>query len=165
MSLQYLIDGYNLIHQMSLPDNSTLEQQRNHLVKFIEINQLKGSARNNVTVVFDGQSGMGSCVSSCEGMEIVFSMNGSADDLIKRMAERAAQPKSIIVVTDDKEIIRFVRNAGARVMSVQEFFLRGKKRRAAQTAHGMAFGRGLPSSEERKITQELARIWVKEKKK
>ena len=58
MSLHYLLDGYNIIHQIpSLIALDKLEDRRNGLVRFIERNKFRGSVNNKITVVFDGKFG------------------------------------------------------------------------------------------------------------
>ena len=60
MSLHYLLDGYNVIHQMPDLNRPALEDQRRALVHFLETRRPQGSSRNRVTIVFDGNANVGS---------------------------------------------------------------------------------------------------------
>ncbi len=56
MSIHYLLDGYNIIHQMPAAlDLTKLEDQRRHLIRFVEQHRPQGSANNRVTIIFDGE--------------------------------------------------------------------------------------------------------------
>ena len=54
MSLHYLLDGYNIIHQAPALMQGSLEERRARLVRWLNIERPQGSARNRVTVIFDG---------------------------------------------------------------------------------------------------------------
>jgi len=155
MSLQFLLDGYNIVHsiefetsiaarklpsmqqrrcderneelscQMSEVMQAELEEQRNHLITLIEHDHPQGSLNNSVTIVFDGKAGVWSRAASSK-IKVHFSENESADEKIKYLVSTVASPKNIVVVTDDRTLQYAVKALGAQVKSVKAFL--GKKR-------------------------------------
>src|SRR5437762_110274 len=120
MSLHYLLDGYNIIHQMPGELPGKLEDQRLKLIRYLEIHQPQGSSRNQITIVFDGKFGVfGSAESGT--IKVVFSKDETADELIKSMVDAAANHKNIVVVSDDRSVQYAVRALGAQVKAVSEF--------------------------------------------
>src|SRR3989344_3272395 len=120
MSLQYLLDGYNILNQTPSLAQRSLEDKRGALVKLIETYKPQGSARNSVTIVVDGKSGYWS-ESQSSIVQVVFSVDESADDKIKRLVSEAENPRRIVVGTDDREIKYYVRGLVAEVVSVDMF--------------------------------------------
>jgi predicted RNA-binding protein with PIN domain len=156
-----LIDGYNLIKRTSGLASKSLEDGRQALVAFIEQQRPQGSTRNQVTVVFDGKPGMYGFPVVGE-ISVVFTEYETADDLIKYKVEEAHNKKEIVVVTDDKQLLLYVRGLGARVMAVDEFV-----KKADSRAHGAKiFGRPsqktkvITSSFEHAVNQEFEKIWI-----
>lgn len=155
MSLHYLLDGYNIINQVQFA-GLQLKDRRKSLIRFIETLHPQGSRRNKVTVVFDGKKDVFSPPVRSE-IKVIFTRNESADDWIKRFVEKTAQPKQCLVVSDDKEIRFFVRALGAKIISVNEFIDKvRKKNQPAETEEA-----SLSLEKKREITKELERIWLK----
>lgn len=151
--LHYLIDGYNVIGQMSFLSGKTLRGEREELIKFIE--QKKPQGKNKITVIFDGQENVFSFQQEKQEVEVIFSQGISADDKIKKMVEKR-DARQVVVVSDDKEIKFYVRSLGAKVLSVKEFVEKGlhrKKRVFSQE-------KKLPS-QTREITEEMEKLWLK----
>lgn len=161
-----MIDGYNLIKRNPQFAAKRLEEGRQALISFIERNRLQGSDRNSVTVIFDGQPGMyGLPVYS--QVRVVFTEYESADDLIKSMVQEAKSPKSMVVVTDDKQLYLYVRALGASVLSGGEFL---RKYTSAKTPPRPDIKKTEPSkvitsSFEHLINQEFEQLWVSKKNK
>ncbi|MCK4859119.1 MAG: NYN domain-containing protein [Candidatus Omnitrophica bacterium] len=151
--LHYLIDGYNVIGQMSFLSGKTLRGEREGLIKFIE--QKRPQGKNEITVIFDGQEKVFPFQQKERGVRVVFSRGISADDKIKKMVEKR-DAKQVVVVSDDKEIIFYVRSLGAKVLSVKEFVEKGlpKKREVFSEEKKMPQQTG-------EITAELEKIWLK----
>lgn len=164
MSLSYIIDGYNVIKQVSFLTGKKLRSGREGLVRFIERYSPHGSKRNDVTIVFDGKADV--CSPRFEShVNMIFSRGESADDKIKKMVERAKNPKRIVVVSDDKAIMFYCRSIGAKVSSVKEFIgnsniakkeTQDYKQKDYQEKHE------LDSNIASKITEDLKNIWLKE---
>ncbi|MCA9400774.1 MAG: NYN domain-containing protein [Candidatus Omnitrophica bacterium] len=165
MSLQYLLDGYNIIHQIPQLSKGDLDQQRLALIRYLEVRRPQGGIRNQVTIVFDGKPGMHGCPSS-SAVQCVFSQSESADDRIKKMVERAGNPKQYVIVTNDREIQYAVKANGAKVLSVQEFFKRehGQRSQKIRGDSKETKKRYVPKNQEMAINEELLDVWVKKKK-
>lgn len=168
MSLHFILDGYNLVKQDANFAVLKLEAGRLALLKLIESRKLQGSDSNPVTVVFDGQLGHTEERYSA-GINVVFTSVETADDWIKRFVEDSQTPKSIVVVTDDREIRYFVRALGAALMGTREFLEgRGSRRREADRARKLKRvqndKKNIPSVVEDKITSEMSQVWLKGKK-
>ena len=157
MSLHYLLDGYNIIHQMPLSARKKLEDHRQHLIQWIESCRPQGSLRNAVTIVFDGKTdvwgGMGSGSAS---VRVFFAHGQSADEKIIRMVEEAAHKKNVVVVTDDRSLKYAVRALGAKVSGVQTFLGQGSSAPAGRVESG----KNISKISEHKITSELTEIWL-----
>jgi predicted RNA-binding protein with PIN domain len=94
--------------------------------------------------------------SSC--LRVEFCRGRSADERIKDIIEQAAHPGNTVVVSDDKEIRFFIKAAGARALSVEEFLypvlLRHRPSRQIEAPE-------LTYSQKHKINQELKKLWLK----
>ena len=85
MSLRYVIDGYNLTRHLRFePFRKRSQDSCRSLLIFLKTYRPTGSLRNTVTVVF-----------SC---------GVSADEKIHSLVEKAANPRVVVVVTDDREV-------------------------------------------------------------
>lgn len=158
MSVHYIIDGYNVIKQVPYLNEKKLKEARDNFISFLEIHRPQGSIRNEVTVVFDGKN-QESSPTNIKSIRVIFTNDETADDRIKMMVKRASNRKRIIVITDDKEIKFFVRNLGAKPVSVKKFLSKVK----AKPFRLPSGGKGkleLASEEAQNITKELQRIWI-----
>ncbi|MDP8264991.1 MAG: NYN domain-containing protein [Candidatus Aceula lacicola] len=158
MSVHYLIDGYNAVHRIPNLLKDSLQESRNNLVGFIENNRPQGSVKNLVTIVFDGQPGIAAHVYGLIP-KVLFSENETADEAIKRIVEKSDLKKNIVVVTGDKEIQFYVRQLGAKVLSVEDFFLR-----KLDNKRKVDFHKPIANTEEYRINQELKEVWLKKDK-
>ncbi len=169
MSLTYLLDGYNIIKLVPLLAEKPWDESRAFFIRWIEAALPQGSRNNQVIVVFDGQPGSwGDCSTSV--VQVVFSLDESADDRIKAMVNRSKSKKTIVVVTNDRDIIYAVRAAGASSMSVEDFMRKGRQhplgaktlpKKMAQQKQDQS--KYISKSLEFKITSEFERIWLKSK--
>jgi len=119
--MRYLIDGYNLIHalgmiQRDLPPGG-LEESRRRLLVFLAKAFGKDAA---VTIVFDAQHAPRniSRLQTHQGLHIEFAPAGqSADDRIETLIEEAAEPKALVVISNDMRLQDAARRRGARSWS------------------------------------------------
>ncbi len=153
-----------------MPENLSLQEQREFLISWIERQRPQGSLRNTVTVVFDGQSGMWGGSLSNQQMKVMFSSDGqTADDLIKRLVEEADHKKNIIVVTDDRAIQYAVRASGAKVLAVKEFFAKTTSLKSQSRQKSSSIDQSKPKNisktVESEINSELTKIWLNKKNK
>ena len=100
MALHYVLDGYNVIHQLPSLADLNPEDSRTGLIRILQTLQPQGSFRNEVTVVFDGQTV--NVPPQSPGIRVVFSYEETADEVIKRLVEDAQNVRSLVVITDDK---------------------------------------------------------------
>ena len=160
MSLQYVIDGYNLInHQLFIPANKRGKDSRIALLELIRIKKLCGSPANKVVVVFDGYPDTDSLEEFDSRIDVVFARDQTADERIKRIVENSVNPKNIKVVSDDKEIRFVVKSLGAIAVSIEDFLGRGKN--SAPGGQEEPLKPELTYSQIHKINQELKKIWLK----
>ena len=139
-----------------------LQTGREGLVRFIEQYKPQGSKRNQVTIVFDGNPEVVGYKMKTE-IRVIFSSNGSADDVIKRMVEKAARPKDYVVVSDDKAVVFYCRSVGAKGLSVKDFMASsGLKKNPRKKSSYQPEAKKLPQSVADKITDDLKKLWVKD---
>ena len=122
--LRFIIDGYNLLNKIPRPENLTLRRQRQFLISFLESFKAGMSARNQVAVVFDGKSQFSFDPAPQGKIKVIFSRDEDADALIKRIVDDDKDVKSLVVVSDDKEIVRYARAQGADFEGIGEFLRR-----------------------------------------
>ncbi len=161
MSLQYIIDAYNLInHPQFKPVNKVVLGKARLLVDFISCHKLSGSKNNRVTIVFDGYPLSGEIPPQERGMICVFSRMLEADEIIKKLIEASGERKNIIVVSDDKEVQLAAKLLHARVCPVQEFIC-GKKRSNFSLSQDSSNDDELSYSKKQQINAELKEKWLK----
>lgn len=164
MSLCFIVDGYNVLKRSVLFKNRTLQEARAAFISYVDRYRLWGSLRNKIVVVFDGSRDVVG-IRQAYPFEVIFTSDETADEKICRLVAAKALPKNVVVVTDDKGLIRLVRPYGVKIMSTQDFL--GKSKLT------VGFKRGRPSSlqediaepdlnivEKEKITEELKKIWL-----
>ena len=167
MALQYILDGYNVINCMEMMTGCSLEEGRKRLLKVLAQDRPQGSPRNQVMVVFDGKDGVWGQPTS-HAAKIIFSSGETADDRIKRIVDQSHDVKNIVVVTNDGEIVCYVRKLGAKVLSVEEFMSSGKalpKKSRGKTvrSQGVASHKRITRVTEGKINKEMEDIWINKK--
>jgi predicted RNA-binding protein with PIN domain len=110
---EILVDGYN-VAKLGWP-RLDLEAQRNTLLDAVE--NLVRRYGADITVIFDGASIVGAHTGRRRLMRVVFSPEGvTADDVIRDEVRRIHATHSVVVVTNDAEIVRDVRADGANAL-------------------------------------------------
>ncbi len=108
-----LIDGYN-VAKLGWPEEP-LAAQRDRLLDAVE--NLARRFGTDVTVVFDGTSVIGAHTRRRRLVRVVYSPEGViADDVIRDEVRRLPTSRPVVVVTNDAEIVRDVRAAGANTV-------------------------------------------------
>ncbi|MCM8791967.1 MAG: NYN domain-containing protein [Candidatus Omnitrophica bacterium] len=159
MPLCYILDGYNIIKNSEFNKVKTLKDQRYALIRMIQEKKPFGSKNSKITIVFDGKSDvLGHPLLSVQNIEVIFTQNESADEWIKRRISKARSADQMVVVTDDKEILFFIRSYSAKAMKVEDFLRKLKPKEIPQefTKPELSF------SEINRINEELRKIWLKE---
>ena len=161
MSLQYIIDSYNLInHPAFKPVFKSFLNIQHALADFIRINRLTGSKNNSLVLVFDGYPPPLEDIPRQNGLLCMFSRTQEADELIKRLVEESAQPKNIIVISDDKQVQLTSRLLYARICSVEEFICGKKSKKFVSTAKLEADDFKLTYAKMQKINAEMKKRWL-----
>ncbi|MDD5059991.1 MAG: NYN domain-containing protein [Candidatus Omnitrophica bacterium] len=155
MSLQYIIDAYNLINHRQFKAKPSVSIQLS-LINFLKIHRLTGSKNNRVILVFDGFPPANSHLPEEEGLFCIFSRKLEADEIIKRIIEKSPRPENIIVVSDDKAVQTASRMLRANFCAVEEFLL-GKRKNAVLDDPGEE---KLTYSQVQKINTEFKKLWL-----
>lgn len=163
MSLQYILDGNNIINHPSFTScNRQIRDSRASLLEYITIKRICGSSRNKIIVVFDGYPYSVNLRQINPEISVMFSKSVSADEKIKNILEKTANSKNTVVVSDDKEIIFFVKSVGSLSLSVEEFINPGAKQRQKKSKEKEEFIKPeLTYTQMEKINQELKKLWIK----
>lgn len=120
-----LIDGFNLIYKF--PDleekmlRGMLDDARAGLLdRLKEFQKLK---KSRIRIVFDGKkSPSGKTRSERIGtIDVYYSLDYSADFLIKEFIKKDPNPKMTTVVTSDKDILFYVNRFSAKTMTSEKF--------------------------------------------
>ena len=161
MSLQYIIDSYNVInHPRFRPAAKIASSIQRSLHDFIRLNRLTGSPKNTAVLVFDGYPAPGQEIPEEEGLIWVYSRRIDADEKIKKLVEESGQPKNIIVVSDDRQIQLTARFLRAHACGVEEFICGKKNNKAAAIAKAGLDDIKLTYSQMQKINAELKKRWL-----
>src|SRR5262245_7665110 len=105
MRASYLVDGYNLLFHLGLFDRrlgtSALEQARERLLDY-----LKQALKNeDVTVVFDSARGRKTAPAlQVAGLNVQYAQGESADDVIEKVIAACADPRQLVVISNDHRI-------------------------------------------------------------
>jgi predicted RNA-binding protein with PIN domain len=161
MSLQYIIDAYNLInHPAFKPVPKPALNIQQSLADFIRLNRLTGSQNNRLVLVFDGYPPPAADIPSGNGLLCMFSRAKEADELIKKIVQDSVSPENIVVVSDDKEVQLTSRFLRAQICSVGEFIYGKKDSRSAvkEKLAGVEFK--LNYAQMQKINAELRKKWL-----
>jgi len=124
VSLHYLLDGYNLLYALPEIPAGTWEIKRAAFLQKLAKEIPHG--KNRVTVVFDSRQGSGDR-SKLGSIEIAFTSGETADDWISHYVRHAANPRILVVVTDDQGLRRLIRGTGAKGLGTREFWGKSKK--------------------------------------
>ena len=161
MSLQYIIDAYNLINHPAFKPVARRALNIQHaLADFIKSNRLTGSKNNSLVLVFDGYPPSVEDIPSQNGLLCMFSCAQEADELIKRIVQDSASPKNIVVVSDDKQVQLTSRFLHAQICSVEEFICGKNKRKAVTDAKLAAADFKLGYLKMEEINVELRKKWL-----
>lgn len=125
----WLVDGYNValsdakLSRMLRNDN---EAGRRELL--VEIAGSRRFSRQNITIVFDGRFAASSARETPRLLVKFTDRGETADDLIKREIGESVRRRALTVVTDDRSILAYARECGAKTLGSTEFLsmVRGK---------------------------------------
>jgi predicted RNA-binding protein with PIN domain len=159
MALHYIVDGYNVIKKTAFLNHKKLKDSRDALLDFIDKHRPHGSHNNQITVIFDGRDDVFSFKHKYDFC-VFFTRKESADERIKAMVDKAVNAKTIVVVSEDKDIKLYCRSRGARIFSVGEFLQKAHKKQSVSKAQDPDVLE-LSMGEQKKINEELSKVWLK----
>jgi predicted RNA-binding protein with PIN domain len=164
MSLQYVIDGYNIINHRLFPRATRkIRGSPAALINLINSDNLCGSLKNKITIVFDGYPAASCPEKENARIRVIFSRNHSADEVIKKIIEKAPDYKNTVVVSDDKEIAGFVKSCRVKTMGAGEFLCRPEARAAGASGNSKTKSQDIKPelnySQIAEINAELKKLW------
>lgn len=113
-----VIDGYNV--SMAAWPERPLAEQRTALLDLCE--NVARRHGTDIAVFFDGAAVVGAHTTRRRLVRVAYSPDGViADDLIRDEVRRLPSTRPVVVVTDDREIVRDVRADGANTLPGQAF--------------------------------------------
>lgn len=118
----YFIDGNNLMGKMPSLKNKLKSDKvfvREQLV--VQLDRAFGNSNNKVTLFLDGF--MNEVIRSSK-MAIVYSDSRPADLVIKDEIDRSKNPRNIIVVSSDHEVMNYGKKCYCDTMSSEDFIAR-----------------------------------------
>ena len=158
----FLIDGYNVTRSDPATAPLPLEQQREALVARLRTRGADLLGRGRIMVVFDGAGGAGATSAGRSPVEVRFSREVQADDLIVSLA--AGSSDVVCVVSSDTGLAARIRGAarhGSEVRGSETLYEaagRGNRRSKRRTRADVA-SLGVPPGG-RRITRELEKLWL-----
>ena len=152
MGLHYLIDGYNVIYAWPEIPPGAWQLKREFLLRFLKSQKPHGN--NAVTVVFDSREGSGS-QSSDGGISVVYTAGETADDWISNKVRGTANPRTLVVVSNDKGIRNLIRGTGAKFQSATEFLQTSRSSSTPKNKRSEA-----PPAVADDITEEFKKKWL-----
>jgi hypothetical protein len=155
--VRFIVDGHNVTMRDPATRGLTTEEQRDALVRRLAVRGRQLLGAGAITVVFAGRTA--DAPPTASALEVRFSGEGSADDVIVGLAEEG---DGVTVVTDDRGLASRVTGANerARVLGCEALFeaTAPKRRRGARYPASTA---GMPRGANR-ITEELKKLWLED---
>jgi predicted RNA-binding protein with PIN domain len=109
-----LIDGYN-VAKLAWPK---LDLQGQRVVLLDAVENLARRYGSDMTVVFDGADVVGANTDQRRVIRVMYSPDDViADDVIRDEVDRLPSTRQVVVVTNDREIVRDVKSMGANTIS------------------------------------------------
>jgi hypothetical protein len=122
-----LIDGNNLLHSLPAGSNNRSGVRR-------QVLDAARSEKMRITVVFDGPPPGGSPEMEHLGpVTVRYSGGKSADDAILQLIPQGSRASESVVVTDDQELRRRVRERGGTVRSLAQWRKRKPRKTRSKT--------------------------------
>ena len=129
------------------------------MIHFLEQHRPQGSIRNEVVVVFDGRSDIWG-PTKVSSIKVFFTSGETADEEIKRRVAQHSNKKSVVVVTEDREIQCYVRKLGAKVLGVDTFLNQAGGKGPIKNKKDQPDIKKIPGTSQAKITAEMENIWL-----
>ncbi len=124
MPEEWLIDGYNFIHEISPPDSKKSKKSNSFLIGLISrLASFAAQSQNRkLVLVLDGKSHPREWDTFCtRALSIVSSGEITADSFIERYLCENRDRLLLTVVTKDRAILQMANGSGGRTMSPKDF--------------------------------------------
>ena len=162
MSLQYIIDAYNLInHPAFSPVKNRSQNLKISFLSFIRKHKLTGSTKNKIIIVFDGFEPSLDAPYSEEGVLFIYSRNISADEKIKMLIEESANRKQITVVSNDRQVQFMTGVLGAKFISIERFTEAINRNASKERGFEEDQKKNISFVQMQQINEELKARWLK----
>ncbi|AMV36941.1 NYN domain-containing protein [Planctomyces sp. SH-PL62] len=124
--MRWLIDGYNLMHAAGVVDSKMGRHRfRDARRRFLDrLARSMGDHAFETTVVFDANQPPADfpIESNYRGITVVFAVaDASADDRIERILARHSTPKTLTVVSNDREVRKSATSRKAQAIKADDF--------------------------------------------
>ncbi|HOP64311.1 MAG TPA: NYN domain-containing protein [Spirochaetota bacterium] len=123
--MSLLIDGFNLIYKFpeleAFMCYGQLNKARDGLLEILR--DYQKIRKGGITVVFDGKKEPSIEIRSEKigTIDVYYSLDYSADFIIKQFIKKDLNPKMITVITSDKDIIFYINRFGAKNITSEKF--------------------------------------------
>jgi len=123
--MRYLIDGFNLIYKFPHLEEKMymgkLNSARDGLLELLI--EFRNIHKSDIRVVFDGKKNPSNNLrhEKISKIDIFYSLDYSADFIIKEFIKAAKHPKMITVVTSDKDILFYINRFKAKKIESEKF--------------------------------------------
>lgn len=126
--MRYVIDGYNLLFQISF---SSLTQSRTEILSVLK--EHAKDFKGQLIIVFDGQNHAPDIVRTHTGkLEVIYTAkNQTADQFIEDELVCFC-PSDLTIVTDDEKLAKNIRRKKVRTISIEEFLTFLDKKRKSK---------------------------------
>ncbi|WP_165778870.1 NYN domain-containing protein [Leptospira perolatii] len=150
--MHLVVDGFNLIYKFpELEEYMYANRLRDARVGLLRILESYSAVAKNpaIHVFFDGKKEKGSEVRSDSygQIQVYFSQDQKADDLIKEYIKYSPRPSNLFVISSDQEIMVFAKRLGAKSILSEDF--------AAKITEALA-KQNQPKSEEKDTDRKLS---------
>lgn len=123
--MSLIIDGFNLIYKFpkfeSHMANGNLTKAMNGLTQTLQ--DYCSITQKKLTIVYDGKKEMGNNIQheKIGSINIYYSLDVIADDIIKKFIKEKVNPKMSTVVTSDKKLIFYLNRFQPTIIRSEEF--------------------------------------------
>ena len=156
--LHFIVDGYNLINKIEKLNKLSLKGKRDAFLSLLADYKARISLRNKITVVFDGKREVFHPAVKNSYLDVIFSKGQDADSLIRTMIDEKVNSKSLVIVTDDNEILYYAKSRRIRHKSAKGFLEQiNRKRNTSRQDEDFK----IDFKQAYKINEELRKVWMK----
>ncbi len=130
--MDYLIDGYNLLHHVGLLQGKVGPQklERARMALLGRVSGFYKDQAAHVTVVFDANHAPADVAPEQVylGVHVYFAVHEEADDVIERLIRRSSAPQNLTVVSNDRRLRDAARRRHCPLLECVDFWEMLEKR-------------------------------------